>query len=201
MQRLMYADRIQQHFNDLDMKADDEELHQYDQLYASFSGSSGSLSSDVTNGSISVLPNSVSGSVAGSITTVLSSAIANNLSLSSHDHDARQIPNCESVHVLHSDHSRRTRHGRARSDGMDEGYRTCRSNLDSELTKSNQGHLKPVDFGWLLERCEGDNQLVMEVLRTFCEQGQRHICGMQSSIKDVDAKMLLFHAVIDQNFS
>ena len=190
MESLRHApDRIQQHFNDLLMNTDDGELHQYDQLYTSFSGSSGSLSSDATNGSISALSNSVSGSVAESITTILSSAMANTLALSSHTN----------VHALDSDHHRRTRRGRVWSDGMHEGCRMFQSNISNSSNPSFHAHVEPVDFGWLRERCEGDNRLVQEVLRTFCEQGQRHISGMQSSIKDMDAKMLLFHAVNHQN--
>ena len=82
---------------------------------------------------------------------------------------------------------------------MNERNRTCRSNLSSALNPSSREHIEPVEFSWLRERCEGDDRLVQEVLLTFCEQGQRHISGMQSSIKDMDAKMLLFHAVIQQN--
>jgi hypothetical protein len=182
-------DRNQQCFSGLDVKADDEDHS--DTLSVSFSDSLSSLSSDVTTGSVSHYSNSASASVAGSVTTLLSSTIANALTLSSHADDIHYIANGVSIHALDARHSRRTSQGR--SDRMNGGYRSRRSDLNSALDSSV--HIDPVDFVWLRERCEGDNLLVIEVLRTFCEQGHRHISGMQSSIKEMDAKMLLFHAV------
>ena len=38
----------------------------------------------------------------------------------------------------------------------------------------------PVDFEWLLERCDNDDELVLDVLRSFCEQGQAHITALNS---------------------
>jgi hypothetical protein len=195
MRELFHApDRIQRCFNALDMNGDDEDLHISDP-FATFPVSSGSSSLD---GPIpSEVLNSVSGSVAGSITTVLSSAIANALTLSSNDHEVRQLPNSISAFVQDAAHNRGTQ-GRNETTNMNEGCISCRSNRSgvSSINSSYLVRLEPVDFGWLHERCEGDKHLAMEVLRTFCEQGQRHIDGMKSSIKEMDTKMLLFHAVI-----
>ena len=54
---------------------------------------------------------------------------------------------------------------------------------------------EPIDFEWLLIRCEGDRQLVLEVLRSFCEQGQKHLSAMQNIVHGADFKLLMFHAV------
>jgi hypothetical protein len=51
------------------------------------------------------------------------------------------------------------------------------------------------DFEWLHERCDGDTQLVLEVLRCFCEQGQTRLQAMQSALKEMDMSKLVFHAV------
>ena len=57
-----------------------------------------------------------------------------------------------------------------------------------------------VDFSWLLERCDYDEQLVLEVLRSFCEQGQHHM-NLLSTIyhSELDAaakcRAVSFHAV------
>ena len=56
-------------------------------------------------------------------------------------------------------------------------------------------NLVPSDFAWLQIRCDGDTQLVFEVLRCFCEQGQTHLQAMQSSMENMDKPMLVFHAV------
>jgi hypothetical protein len=56
---------------------------------------------------------------------------------------------------------------------------------------------KPPDFEWLHERCDGDTQLVLEVLRCFCEQGQTHVQAMQIAMKEMDMSKLVFHAVRD----
>jgi hypothetical protein len=53
----------------------------------------------------------------------------------------------------------------------------------------------PLDFKWLLERCDGENQLALDVLRSFCEQGQRHLDSVQRSASDEDMQQLAFHAV------
>jgi hypothetical protein len=55
---------------------------------------------------------------------------------------------------------------------------------------------EPFDFMWLLERCDGESQLMLDVLRSFCEQGRLHINAVQNSAKDVDMQKLSFHAVI-----
>jgi HPt (histidine-containing phosphotransfer) domain-containing protein len=60
---------------------------------------------------------------------------------------------------------------------------------------SKAHYQQPPDFAWLQERCDGDNQLVLEVLRCFCEQGQTHIQALQSAMKERDKTKLVFHAV------
>ncbi len=53
----------------------------------------------------------------------------------------------------------------------------------------------PFDFVWLLERCGGESQLMLDVLRSFCEQGQYHLNAVQISAKESNMKQLSFHAV------
>lgn len=60
---------------------------------------------------------------------------------------------------------------------------------------------EPVDFEWLFRRCDGDRQLVLEVLQSFCEQGQIQLSAMQSSIHNFDFNRLMFHAVIVSQLS
>ena len=65
--------------------------------------------------------------------------------------------------------------------------------LDSEIN--------PVDFKWLLERCDNDNELTLKVLRVFVEQGNDHVTSLQkiyNSAMKVDLKIqeIVFHAVI-----
>ena len=53
-----------------------------------------------------------------------------------------------------------------------------------------------VDLAWLLQRCDNDRQLVSEVLKAFCQQGQTHLDAMRDvHTKDPDGP-LFFHAVI-----
>ena len=54
----------------------------------------------------------------------------------------------------------------------------------------------PVDFEYLLRRCDDDNQLAVEILRTFCEQGQIHLSAMHEAVKLNDGSGLLFHSVL-----
>ena len=58
-----------------------------------------------------------------------------------------------------------------------------------------QSNPSPVDFGWLLERCDGESQLVQDVLRSFCEQGQPHVDTLQCCASDGHMPQLAFHAV------
>jgi hypothetical protein len=53
----------------------------------------------------------------------------------------------------------------------------------------------PFDFVWLLERCDGESQLMLDVLQSFCEQGQCHLDDVKSSVKQKDMQKLSFHAV------
>jgi hypothetical protein len=57
-----------------------------------------------------------------------------------------------------------------------------------------------VDFDWLRERCDNDDELVLDVLGSFCEQGQAHIAALNAAHKspvdlDPNGDKLLFHAV------
>ena len=54
----------------------------------------------------------------------------------------------------------------------------------------------PVDFEYLLRRCDDDNHLAVEILRTFCEQGQIHLSAMHGAVKLNDGSGLLFHSVL-----
>jgi hypothetical protein len=86
---------------------------------------------------------------------------------------------------------------------------TSNQNLDTNLNirqDQNSIHMvlnaesKPVDFDWLLEICDHDDELVLDVLRSFCEQGQAHISALNliySSVVELDseADRLSFHAV------
>jgi hypothetical protein len=82
----------------------------------------------------------------------------------------------------------------------------CKVNAADSGTKSAMGRNavskascgmkpEPPDFVWLQERCDGDIQLVHEVLRCFGEQGQAHLQAMQSAMKEKDTQELVFHAV------
>ncbi len=80
-------------------------------------------------------------------------------------------------------------------------------NLDVQVKhEMNPAHLvcyeesNPVDFDWLRERCDNDDELVLEVLRSFCEQGQAHIVSLNTLYNstlepDSKAERLTFHAV------
>jgi hypothetical protein len=67
--------------------------------------------------------------------------------------------------------------------------------------KPNHVLLQALDFEWLHERCDGDIDLLSEVLKSFCEQGQIHLSAMQQSFKEINIKTLEFHAVIIVEFS
>ena len=75
--------------------------------------------------------------------------------------------------------------------------RATSSKLDfSGFSASSRAIIEPIDFDWLLVRCDGDNDLVLEVLRSFCEQGQTHLSSMQKAMQEMDNNRLLFHSVM-----
>jgi hypothetical protein len=56
----------------------------------------------------------------------------------------------------------------------------------------------PIDLSSLLDRCDGDIQLVNGVLHSFCEQGQHHLASIQSitdAAHDNENQVMSFHAV------
>ena len=53
----------------------------------------------------------------------------------------------------------------------------------------------PVDFAWLLARCDDDPHLVHEVLKSFCEQGRTHLGSMQGTLQGISRDCILFHTV------
>jgi len=57
------------------------------------------------------------------------------------------------------------------------------------------GGIGPVDFAWLHQRCGDDNQLVFDVLLSFCKDGPNHLHAMQSAIRTFDINSLSFHSV------
>ena len=65
----------------------------------------------------------------------------------------------------------------------------------STSTKSMKQTNEPIEFQWLLLRCEGDEDLALKVLRSFCEQGQMHVSAMQKAIQEMDNNRILFHSV------
>lgn len=66
---------------------------------------------------------------------------------------------------------------------------------DTVHTIKYRACIGPVDFASLLQRCDGDHQLALQVLQHFCEQGQYHLSAMQKSIEAADNCGLMFHAV------
>ena len=85
---------------------------------------------------------------------------------------------------------------------------SCQDLLQS-LSKAEQSKVpsvcaktscEQVDFDFLLQRCDSDTQLALEILRHFCEQGQIHLSAMQRSILTMDNSALLFHAVFHSTF-
>lgn len=122
------------------------------------------------SGSISSLSSNILGSISG----VLSSAMSNALILTA---EAEISPKAVQMN----------------GNGIDRMLSRPRHNYyDGKLSS---GILEAVDFEWLRERCDGDNELVTEVLNSFCEQGQKHLGSMQRSLREIDIKGLQFHAV------
>ena len=120
---------------------------------------------------------SVSSNVLGSISGPLSSAMTSALSLSESSYTSKPF------HV-------------GRVEPCIQSSSTCsNSEQHNSLMKMKDRILESIDFEWLRERCDGDEQLVLEVLRSFCEQGQRHLIAMQSSLREFDIKTLIFHSV------
>ena len=69
------------------------------------------------------------------------------------------------------------------------------SNACNTATSQQTSKIGPVDFGFLLKRCDNDDQLALEVYRHFCIQGPVHLRLMQSSCQEMDNNAIMFHAV------
>jgi hypothetical protein len=121
----------------------------------------------------------------GSITSVLSSALASALTFPVQDNDTprRDFP-VAVTDATHHEHE--TKKAQSAS---------CQANVKCATRTVHRLDPGPVDFVWLRERCGGDDELVLEVLRNFFEQGQCHIDSMQSSIKEMDITKIMFHSV------
>ena len=74
-------------------------------------------------------------------------------------------------------------------------FDSCQTNVKCATNIVHPKCPKSVDFAWLRDRCEGDEHLVLEVLRTFFEQGQCHLNAMQRSMEEMDYVKLKFHSV------
>ena len=57
-----------------------------------------------------------------------------------------------------------------------------KANLESTRGQAHEQRstVHPLDFTWLRERCDHDEDLVLEVLKSFCEQGQHHINSLNT---------------------
>ncbi len=79
---------------------------------------------------------------------------------------------------------------------------TFKTNVDNN-TSPNRGLARslakeapvPIDFEWLLKRCFGDEQLVLQVLLSFQVQGTRHICSLHEAVVSSEYEKVMFHAV------
>jgi hypothetical protein len=151
------------------MKTSDDACSTCDSISSSVCGSLGSISS--------IMP--------GSVTTVLSSALASTLTFSAEQYDMqrRDVPVAVSDKNHHEDEMKL---GKPDS---------CQPNVKCAMSTVNPKSLA-VDFAWLRDRCEGDETLVLEVLRTFFAQGQCHLKAMQRSMEEMDHMKLMFHSVV-----
>ena len=172
--------RHQQCFSGLDVKVEDE-METFSSFTSTFSGSTGSLSSNVFS----------------SISGVLSSAMASALTLSPEECQKLGYNGPEDYHS-HSIFLKPT--------AQEPNFRSFDPKtvaINTELSfvhmpSPNLGRIRSepiVDFDWLLERCGSDGQLVLEVLQSFCEQGQHHLNAIQNCIREHDTNRLIFHSV------
>jgi hypothetical protein len=63
--------------------------------------------------------------------------------------------------------------------------------------KGNSMSPSTIDIEWLRSRCDGDHQLLRDVLHTFRETGEAHIGSLWALIKKpvLDQAQISFHAV------
>ena len=74
------------------------------------------------------------------------------------------------------------------------------SRMRQASTEYTRSASNPIDLPWLRERCDDDDELVLEVLRSFLKQGLDHTDSLNSirfAKLDPDLKIrrLMFHAV------
>ena len=127
-----------------------------------------------------------SGEALGSVSSVLTSAIASILSFST---DGTMLQ--KTAYSLDRDRCI-TPSACERPDSTRPGAQKGNQNIYS---------YEPVDFQWLRERCDGDNELVLAVLRSFCEQGQQHLNALKimydSDLDNISkARGIVFHSVL-----
>jgi hypothetical protein len=169
--------RHQQCFSGLDVKVDDD-IESFNSFTSSFSGSTSSFSG------------SLSSRILGSVSGVLSSAMVSALTFNPEDYH-------RTAHTASED----LQNSRCpKSSAQQPNSSPNSTNTESRSSHQPKPHLsrsqvEPIDFEWLRERCGGDNQLVLEVLQSFCEQGQHHLNAIQSCIREHDTKRLIFHSV------
>ena len=70
---------------------------------------------------------------------------------------------------------------------------------DSKLDTCNDC-LASVDISWLRDRCGGGNQLMLDALIIFANQGQHHLTAISTAFRNYDVESLLFHAVFCLGF-
>jgi HPt (histidine-containing phosphotransfer) domain-containing protein len=71
--------------------------------------------------------------------------------------------------------------------------RSTRANSDGHRP-ANKTSQRVLDMEWLSERCNGDSNLMSEVLRLFSEQCQLHLDAMQNAIEQRNGSEAAFHA-------
>uniref|UniRef100_A0A7S0MM78 HPt domain-containing protein n=1 Tax=Cryptomonas curvata TaxID=233186 RepID=A0A7S0MM78_9CRYP len=175
--------RHQQCFSGLDVKVEDD-VESFSSFTSSFSGSTSSFSSHVFS----------------SISGVLSSAMASALTLTPEDsqklgYNGQSWTTMEDYQT-HSILLKPTAQ-EPTFKPFDQKTVAINTGLSSiHMPSPNLGRVRfePVDFDWLRERCGSDGQLVLEVLQSFCEQGQHHLNAIQNCIREHDINRLLFHS-------
>jgi hypothetical protein len=190
------AMREQRCFNGLDVSADFEDPDGFHSYTSSYSPSIASVDSIGLNAAGSITAASSNGSISG----VLSAAMVTALNFPSDPTQTQQTSTGNTLERT-SEICDKTSHGASlvKVNSADNLLNAMRA--DPKFIVTN---VEPIDFEWLSSRCDGDRQLVLEVLQSFCEQGQVQLSAMQSSLHSFDYNRLMFHAVrfrfLDINF-
>ncbi len=125
----------------------------------------------------------------GSISSVLSSAVVSILGF-------QNEPECISTEMVSDPNPKSEDHALNLNQKLDANF-TFEKNISRVVCNDDSN---PLDFDWLRERCDDDEELVLDVLRSFCEQGQSHIVALNAIYNsdaelDSKAERLAFHAV------